>query len=581
MAFNKRILLRGFIHLIPLLVIGIALIGLSVLIANVRNTQKPTITTPEAAGCYCTNTDQPTICDAASAGKPCRACVPGTEGNGCSGFARACTDITTGVCVSNGAGGYTCSESCGTGGTPAERVVGRVWLNGVAQTGYNLVFASSIGVTWGTNPEPYYYTNSRWLAGTTITASLTNPGSGKTCTWNFEPTPEGSGGETSGSGCTATITLRSGPNSPDWQNHLHFILVNAVTPTQAPSCQVSISPSSFNVIVGQQAKATANVTTTSTVSQVEFQGIGSFIVSLNPAIDSTKPYETTLTGQVPQVGKLRATATLSGGYTCSAEVPLTVTAATITPTLTPAPTSDCTNWGNDESSGTNSELTKFNSALTIATLVKTYPCSTGPCDFEGWDSHPVTNVLYAVAGSNKTLYTINTAANDNIADGTLTKIAPLSPAMKAAALAFRRSDNSLWIWRPGYGLYTLNLSTAATTLIFSSSLDHVAGLAWDNNSQYLYISRTPTAAPINATYELRRYDPVAKTISFVGALPGDTDALDFAPPGYLNGQLIGNYRVSGGVNFYTYDISTKAVTNYRISTPYRNIDAFAACIPNQ
>lgn len=252
---------------------------------------------------------------------------------------------------------------------------------------------------------------------------------------------------------------------------------------------------------------------------------------------------------------------------------------TNTPTPT-SPVSACVNWGNDETSGTDSQLVNFNSALTTATLVKTYLCSQGVCDFEAWDSHPLTNVLYGVAGSNTSLYTINTKSTDSIADGTLTKIGVLAPAVKISALSFRKSDNTLWGWRKGYGLYTINIVSGSATLVYSSTLDEVNGLAWDNNSQYLYLSRTPLKTPINATYELRRYDPVAKTITFYSALPGVTDALDFAPAGYLNGYLMGNYKISGGVRFYTYDIATKTVkSTYNITTGYRNIDAFAACVP--
>lgn len=256
-----------------------------------------------------------------------------------------------------------------------------------------------------------------------------------------------------------------------------------------------------------------------------------------------------------------------------------------TPTPSPAPLA-CVNWGNNERSVNNaSDIVMMNDLLTSVTFVKTQSDSaTGNHNIEAMDSHPITKVLYAYSKTSSgthNLYTINTDSSDSIQDGTLTFVAKLSVQRVVTDLSFRKSDNTLWAWVEGAGLYTVNTTTGAETKVFSSSLDNVEGLAWDNSSQYLYISRTPTKSPISSKYELRRYDPVAKTISYYAALPADTDTLDFAPANYMGGYLMGAYQTSSQVVVYSYNVATKAVVkNYPMTTSYSNMDAMAICINN-
>lgn len=266
------------------------------------------------------------------------------------------------------------------------------------------------------------------------------------------------------------------------------------------------------------------------------------------------------------------------------------------PTPTPTtPSTACTNWIIDEHSGTGSNLAKINSSLTQASsVVKFYDCfptSTGICDFENMDSHPTTGVLYAIPNRQpstgpKYIYTVNTRANDGVADGTLTKVATLDNRdLYITSLSFRKSDNTLWAWARGRGLYRINYSTGATTLVMGTNLTNVEGIAWDNASRYLYASRTAQdTLPRYASFELHKYDPSTNQMAYLAPLPGFTDDLDFAPTNYLNGNLVGMYRTGSDANtiyVYTYDVNTKSVVQrYPISSSLSNNDSFAICVPN-
>ena len=90
--------------------------------------------------------------------------------------------------------------------------------------------------------------------------------------------------------------------------------------------------------------------------------------------------------------------------------------------------------------------------------------------------HPVTGVLYAASGDqNKfnqkaALYTVNPST------GALTLVGK-SGYKELEALSFNPATKVLWAWGYDKGLVTLNTSTGAARLVFSSKLD-VEGMAW-------------------------------------------------------------------------------------------------------
>jgi len=137
-------------------------------------------------------------------------------------------------------GGWNCGDSdllgymvwySGSCAPSQEQIVGRVVKDGVYQTGLNITSHDSKSAGWGLNEGDYYYHIGRWSAGAAITINLNNPYSNYSCRWSFDSKPHQIGGEASGNGCSAAITIGSGSYSPDWQNHLWFYLEEQGAPT--------------------------------------------------------------------------------------------------------------------------------------------------------------------------------------------------------------------------------------------------------------------------------------------------------------------------------------------------------------
>ncbi|MEM5793007.1 MAG: hypothetical protein QXY45_01435 [Candidatus Aenigmatarchaeota archaeon] len=105
----------------------------------------------------------------------------------------------------------------------AERIVGRVTKDGGYGSEYSITSSDGKTAGWDNNPDPFYYIGY-WEQGTQITIKLNNPNRGYVCSdWRISY-PDTSYPSVSGIGCSATVTVRSGPHSGDWQNHLWFYL---------------------------------------------------------------------------------------------------------------------------------------------------------------------------------------------------------------------------------------------------------------------------------------------------------------------------------------------------------------------
>ena len=237
--------------------------------------------------------------------------------------------------------------------------------------------------------------------------------------------------------------------------------------------------------------------------------------------------------------------------------------------LEPPISQQCSFWAIDDENGNSSNLFMINDLLTESSKINSYSCSSGICDFEAMDRDK-NGDLYAVANSVKSLYKINPNRQDGNPGSNLSFQASLYPEFNITGMSFRKSDNSLWAWVPGRGLYTINPAGGAMTLRLASSLDFMHGMAWDNNSQYLYLSMT---SPVD--YELWRYSAVTNIMELSGSLPGDTDALDFSGDGYLYGVYGAD---AGSVNIFAYDVEiNETVSSSSFTTESGNIDALASC----
>lgn len=277
----------------------------------------------------------------------------------------------------------------------------------------------------------------------------------------------------------------------------------------------------------------------------------------------------------------------SGFHFGNKKVGLTATPTktpTKVPTVTPTSTStSCNSWAIDEhSSDKLSNLVKIDPNFTSITKVKSFSSSkNGIYNMESMDSDPSTGVLYVAPVNTRALYSVNTDSSDTVADGTLTKVASLLPAYELTDISFRPSDGTLWGWVVNKGLYQINKSTGVMTLKMGSKLDNVEGVAWDNNSEYLYLSRTPNSSPKYAKYELHQYNPSTNKMRFYSTLPGDSDTLDFGPEGSIGaGYLMSIYESGSKANFYAYNVTNKKVVwTKQVSGSYTNIDSMAVCVP--
>jgi len=140
-----------------------------------------------------------------------------------------------------------CGECCwgGGGGDPDDRIVGRVHRDVVGNyaSGYSITSNDGKIASWDANPEPYYHIG-RWPSGTNVQITLNDPDPGYDCEWSFNCNPNG-GCYSYGNGCTASVNIHSGGYSPDWQNHLHFILKEPQS-NLPPTCSISSCPVKLN-----------------------------------------------------------------------------------------------------------------------------------------------------------------------------------------------------------------------------------------------------------------------------------------------------------------------------------------------
>ncbi|MFZ5425221.1 MAG: hypothetical protein ACOZAO_05480 [Patescibacteria group bacterium] len=198
--------------------------------------------------------------------------LPGGCSNGCCCQPGA-PDYGDGIPTSEGG---TCSCCSGGGGTPSDtrRVIGRIyddftgstrlWQRASASCGgsyqtdsSNTVTVSNSGgstASWACNPEPYYIRAAASDGAGPHSFTLTPP-PGYTCVSWFISYPLGAYTNTSGTGCTATVSL----GADDWDNHLWFKVQPAnVAPT------ASITSPATPYFVNSGGSVTFNVTASDT-----------------------------------------------------------------------------------------------------------------------------------------------------------------------------------------------------------------------------------------------------------------------------------------------------------------------------
>lgn len=244
-----------------------------------------------------------------------------------------------------------------------------------------------------------------------------------------------------------------------------------------------------------------------------------------------------------------------------------------TPTPTITPPADCKSYAVHETCHQGTRFITYElDPLNIAHLDTFCPF----CDVGSMDDHPVTGVVYVIPNDEQ-----RNGARLCILDKTTGAFEPescKSTDERITGLSFRKSDNSLWAWKDGAGLITINTTDGSQSPPILSSPIDIQGIAWDNNSTFLYAAKDNGRSNNSDLY---KYDPSTGSFGFVWALTLEqtsTDALDFSPDGWL----VGNHKTTDGVKIFAYNVATNQLSNtsWTISpTNFNNMEAMTAMCP--
>lgn len=240
---------------------------------------------------------------------------------------------------------------------------------------------------------------------------------------------------------------------------------------------------------------------------------------------------------------------------------LTVEFPTPEPEPTPPPDLNCdTLYGVHASTPVNSQLVRFDpvkqSIEKVGPLHKKH-------DLEGLDTDPRSGKMYAIAGAHGKQKGNLFEVDPN--SGQLTLIGNTGANQtdkEMEGLAFHPSKDELWTYREKTGLYTLDLTTGAATLQWSSpaSMKNWEGIAW-----------TPEGDALYGVYNniLYRWDPATREADTVCTnLPQSTEALDFRSDGVMIGSR--NYR--GKLGYFTVEPSSCEVDLIDMETPLNDLE---------
>ena len=295
---------------------------------------------------------------------------------------------------------------------------------------------------------------------------------------------------------------------------------------------------------------------------------------------ATNPYTAVNLCNYPTAGNYAATLFVQEGAGCSAFATVKVTVGVV-PTKTPTPVKSktptplksktptplksktptppppvagCVSYTVDETSGTGTRFLKYSLSPFNITALNTF-CTN--CNVEAMDNNEGT--VYVVANGEGT----STARLCRLDTGSGALNGCVNTNRVLTAVSFR--SGTLWAWKSGTGLVTVNLSSGAQTLVKSSSLN-IQGIAWDNGGSALYLVK-------DGSKELYRYTSGGSISLYASNLPSSgIDALDFSPDGWLVGESPG-----GGATVYAYNVSTKTTkTSSNTSTSLNNWDAMTA-----
>lgn len=246
----------------------------------------------------------------------------------------------------------------------------------------------------------------------------------------------------------------------------------------------------------------------------------------------------------------------------------------VIPSETPTPTSppsECESFAVHEHSGSGTKFVKYQLDPNPSVTALSDFCPR--CDVESMDDDPTTGVVYAIPNDEKKDGARLCILNKET--GALESC--VNTDDRIVGLSFRPSDKTLWAWKDGDGLITIDKDNGTQSeQILGSSLD-IQGIAWDKDGNFLYAAKDNGDGK-NA--DLYRYDPSSGSFNFVASLTVDqksTDAIDFSPDGWL----VGSHKYSGGVKIFAFDVGANKLNDksWTINTDLNNMDAFTAMCP--
>jgi len=98
------------------------------------------------------------------------------------------------------------------------------------------------------------------------------------------------------------------------------VLASCVAPPTTPTCDATFTSPTYTLGVGDSLPITALVSNIAngTVDEVNFVSLSTGVTTMNPATDTTDPYEVTITGVAEGTATIRANVFMSGARRCRA-----------------------------------------------------------------------------------------------------------------------------------------------------------------------------------------------------------------------------------------------------------------------
>ena len=184
-------------------------------------------------------------------------------------------------------------------------------------------------------------------------------------------------------------------------------------------------------------------------------------------------------------------------------------------------------------------LWQVNKATGAATAI----APLGDLSVTGLGYDPNNQILYGIEVDSDTLVTIDTVT------GAVTTVGPLNYGFASSGLAYNSDNNLLYTSRSG-GLYSIDPTTGAATLVGTGMPPSSTAMAYDSNRGRLYLVDP-------SLRQLHHVDPATAQITLIGDLGSSAALSGLAYDPESDTIYLSN---PAGYNLYTLDVNTGAAT---------------------